>query len=78
MGISTKKFAREVLAGSIADEMEVIRNNSHMVCEFRKKGMTKGYRYVLPVSVSCHHAKKNAIKDINRGITNLEKEMIAA
>lgn len=70
-GVSTKKFAKEVFKLSGADEMILIRKNSHAIYEFRKKGMAKGFRYPLPISASCHHALKNASKDIRRGIEKL-------
>lgn len=70
-GISTKKFAKEVLKLSGADEMELIRSNSHAIYEFRYKGMERGYRYAMPISASCHHAMKNAAKDIKRGLALL-------
>lgn len=67
-GISTKKFAKEVFKLSGADEMVLIRSNSHAIYEFRKTGMQRGYRYTMPISASCHHAMKNAAKDIKRGL----------
>lgn len=73
-GVSTKKFAKEVLKLSGADEMILVRKNSHAIYEFRQKGMGKGYRYALPISASCHHALKNAAKDIRRGIDKLLSE----
>lgn len=73
-GISTKKFAKEVLKLSGADEMILVRKNSHAIYEFRMKGMEKGFRYAMPISASCHHAMKNAAKDIKRGLDKLLSE----
>jgi len=74
-GISTKKFAKEVLKLSGADEMILIRKNSHAIYEFRKKGMTRGFRYAMPISASCNHALKNAAKDIARGLAKILAEI---
>lgn len=76
-GISTKKFAREVLKKSGADQMIPVRKSCHQIFEFRRKGVDKGVVYTLPVSASCHRAVMNASRDIKRQLDALANAQLA-
>lgn len=76
-GISTKKFAREVLKKSGADQMILVRKSCHQIFEFKRKGVEKGVIYTLPVSASCSRAAINAARDIKRQLDRLADAQLA-